>query len=418
MRIESLKKRAREQEQNEEWQKALDQYQQVLTELAREQQEDIGLYNRLGDLSVRVGELDEALEYYGKAVELYREAHLPNNAIAVCKKILRSVPQRHCAYLLMGQIRAEQGFVPDARTNFLTYADRMAADGDLDESFRALIEFCDGAPDDVDVRVMLAERMVVQGREGDAVAQLAVVYRHLVQVEDTQQAEDVKSRIVAIDPEFDVETLVSGTSSNSMEEAVDEAAAGLRAAAPYAADLSSKPDSEEASGDNGFIDLEEMILGDLKEKSARFTVPYDEPSGDEQADFNTMLAQFKDKIDENLDNSDVRAHYDLGTAYKEMGLLEEAIGSFQAAVRASADHLPSYELMGQTFIEMGQPEAAVKSMERAVQVSSATPDELVGIYYYLGLAYHQLKHGQAAVDFSEVDFSRVGLSKKDRTVIQ
>ena len=97
----------------------------------------------MGDLYVRVGKVDPAVEHYEKAVELYREAYLPNNAIAVCKKIIRNVPDRHRAYLVIGQIRAEQGFIPDARTNFLTYAERMQQAGDLTESFRALIEFCD-----------------------------------------------------------------------------------------------------------------------------------------------------------------------------------------------------------------------------------------------------------------------------------
>ena len=148
-----------------------------------------------------------------------------------------------------------------------------------------------------------------------------------------------------------------------------------------------------------------MILGGDAEKSMRFTVAYEEPSGDEEADFAKMLAQFKDKVSENLDSSDVRAHYDLGTAYKEMGLLDEAIGSFQAALRASADHLPTYELMGQTFMEMGQPEAAVKSLERAVEVATAVEDELVGIYYYLGRAYEELENRQSAVEYYDRVFS-------------
>ena len=216
MSIESLKQQARKHEQNEEWQKALDQYKKALAALARDEQVDIGLYNRVGDLYVRVGGLDQAVEHYDKAVELYREAYLPNNAIAVCKKIIRNVPQRHRAYLLIGQIRAEQGFLPDARTNFLTYAERMAGDGDLDESFRALIEFCDLAPDEIGVRVMLAEQMVAQGREEDAVEQLGVAHRHYVQVGDAQQAEDMKARIGAINPELDVDAMVAGMPASSM----------------------------------------------------------------------------------------------------------------------------------------------------------------------------------------------------------
>ena len=620
MSIESLKQQARKHEQNEEWQKALDQYKKALAALARDEQVDIGLYNRVGDLYVRVGGLDQAVEHYDKAVELYREAYLPNNAIAVCKKIIRNVPQRHRAYLLIGQIRAEQGFLPDARTNFLTYAERMAGDGDLDESFRALIEFCDLAPDEIGVRVMLAEQMVAQGREEDAVEQLGVAHRHYVQVGDAQQAEDMKARIGAINPELDVDAMVAGMPASSMgsdgeimadfgeisvggdafdagpeseveismgeaveeavgdsgeadvdaglgdfaigglddddgeavelpmmdfgssddddEEAVDlpmmdfdssddddgeaielptmdfdssddegeaielptmdfdssddegeafelptmdvgaaeeslptvdesaldgielvssdmevaaetsasadevadfevaevgagldleephfetsevsevseamegaveEVAADVEAAEAAGEEASPEPEAEpeSASGGDGFVDLGAMILGGASEKSTRFTVAYEEPSGDEQADFAKMLSQFKDKVSENLDSSDVRAHYDLGTAYKEMGLLDEAIGSFQAALRASADHLPTYELMGQTFIEMGQPEAAVKSMERAVEVA-AVEDELVGIYYYLGLAYEQLNNSQSAVEYYERVFS-------------
>ena len=153
MSIEALKEQARRHEQNEEWQKALDLYRKAIGKLEAEDQPDIGLYNRVGDLFVRVGRLQDAVENYVKAVDLYMEAEFPNNAIAVCKKIIRNLPNRNDAYLRMGQIRAQQGFLPDARVNFLTYAERMQQAGDLDESFRALVEFCDLAPEDVGVRI-------------------------------------------------------------------------------------------------------------------------------------------------------------------------------------------------------------------------------------------------------------------------
>lgn len=118
-----------------------------------------------------------------------------------------------------------------------------------------------------------------------------------------------------------------------------------------------------------------------------------------------MLSQFKEKVSENLDSTDVRAQYDLGTAYKEMGLLDEAIGAFQAVLRSSAGHLPTYELMGQTFIEMGRPEAAVKSLRRALSTPSGVEDDLVGIYYYLGRAYEELDDRDAAVEYYDRVFS-------------
>jgi tetratricopeptide (TPR) repeat protein len=165
-------------------------------------------------------------------------------------------------------------------------------------------------------------------------------------------------------------------------------------------EVAAPPTSEE-----GYIDFGAMILGGGDPKSTRFTVAYEEPSGDEDADFAKMLSQFKEKVSENIDSGDVRAHPDLGTAYKEMGLLEEAVGAFQSALRAASNHLPTYEVMGQTFIEMGEPEAAVKTLQRALQVKGGVEDEFVGIYYYLARAYEALDKKESAVEFYDRVFS-------------
>jgi len=502
MSIESLKAQARRHEQQDEWQKALDQYGKAIAQLAEADQPDIGLYNRVGDLYVRVGNYERALEHYERAVELYREAYLPNNAIAVCKKIIRHVPARHQVYLTMGQIRAEQGFVPDARTNFLTYAETMQGEGDLDESFRALVEFADLVPEEVDVRIAVAEQMLANERVEEGVAQLGVAYRILKEKGQDDRAFGLERRLVELDPDIDFEALLEDEpempfidpdagfergiavepdhdeSSSEvddtlvdedtladddalvMADALVEEAQPEGAAAPDGedapelplvegtADLDDEDDSvelpfiefgngyeeEEATAEpvelpmgeageflaeptteatpdpapaNEYVDLGSMIFGDEPDvpKDTRFRVAYQEPSGDETADFQKMLSQFKEKVSENLDADDVRAHHDLGTAYKEMGLLDEAISEFQAALRASSDHLPTYELMGQTFLEMGKHEAAVKSLERALKARATVEDELVGIYYYLARAYEHLGREDSAVEFYDRVFS-------------
>ena len=139
------------------------------------------------------------------------------------------------------------------------------------------------------------------------------------------------------------------------------------------------PAGEVASSED-YVDLGSLILDDEEEKTTRFVVAYEEPSGDEQANFAKMLSQFKAKVAENLSADDVKAHQDLGTAYKEMGLIDEAISEFQQALRASADHLPTYELLGQCFMEKGEPEAAVRTLKRALEAPFEVEDELLGIY--------------------------------------
>jgi len=625
MSIESLKEQARRHEQLEEWLKALDQYNKAIEKLESDDQPDIGLYNRVGDLYVRVGSLDEAVSAYNKAADLYLEAELFNNAIAVCKKIIRNVPERHEAYLRIGQIRASQGFLSDARTNFLTYAERMQQGGHLDESFRALVEFCDLAPDDVDVRIAVAERMASRNKTAEAVEQLSVAYRFLMSTGDARAA-GLEGRIRALSPDADLgmpagvggadapisfgstpsvtrggaiesqfgEIQVGGKeekkkeekeepaglelpsfeisapaakaepeepeeeeaaplptfgledeeatplptfgleeeeatplptfgleeeeatplptfgleeeeatplptfgfeeeapapAAEALERAMEEAAPAKRPAptpaAPSAAEptvegirgaISSRPDDVELrqrlvelayrSGDEklmveaflglgetlqrggqaarakaafqqvlqvdpdhaaarealgqvkpvsrpvkevaahqDYVDLGALILGDEDEKTTRFTVAYEEPSGDDAADFAKMLSQFKEKVSQNLDSDDVRAHHDLGTAYKEMGLLDEAVSEYQQALRASGSHLPTYEMLGQTFLEMGKTEAAVRTLERALEAPCDIEDELIAIYYYLAKAYETQGNRESALEFYDRVFA-------------
>ena len=110
-------------------------------------------------------------------------------------------------------------------------------------------------------------------------------------------------------------------------------------------------------------------------------------------------------MSQNLEADDVRAHYDLGTAYKEMGLLDEAVAEFQQALRASSSHLPTYEVLGQTFMEMGKTEAAVRILERALEAPFEIEDELIAIYYYLAYAYEMQGNREGALEFYDRVFS-------------
>ncbi len=505
MSIESLKEQARTHEQKEEWGKAID-------ELEKDDRPDIGLYNRVADLQVRKGQLEDAVKNYEKAIDLYIAAELPNNAIAVCKKIVRNMPMRHSVHLRMGQIRDRQGFLTEVRQNFLTSAERMQAQGNIDEGLSALSELADLAPEDVDIRLALAGQMESHGRREDAIEQLQTGYHAarqrgvptapfeqmlaklgaapsealaagtageelggfgeiMLAEEESAAAEPARPggpgglapRLQRPGgPEWDpmgheslaergdvagamaaLRKLVKNEPNNlvlrqkmvdyamRLGEASGKVSAWLKLADTFgrlhqpdkarplyqqALDLDPQnthalqglgqtPKVTPAGGD--FVDLGSLILGDEEEeeKTTRFVVAYEEPSGDEHADFAKMLSQFKAKVAENLSADDLKAHQDLGTAYKEMGLVNEAIAEFQQALRASANHLPSYELLGQCFMEKGEPDAAVRTLKRALDVPCEVEDELLGIYYWLGRAHQQLGNKGEAVEFYDRVFS-------------
>ena len=111
-----------------------------------------------------------------------------------------------------------------------------------------------------------------------------------------------------------------------------------------------------------------MVLDETGPRDTRMRVDRREPEGDdEQREFQEMLEQFKRGIDQNIDDDDYQAHYDLGVAFKEMGLLDEAIAEFQKALRSPEGRLRTSEALGIAFFEKGQFAIAEAVLRRAVE---------------------------------------------------
>ena len=129
-------------------------------------------------------------------------------------------------------------------------------------------------------------------------------------------------------------------------------------------------------------------------------VAEEEPTGNEEADFQDMLRKFKQGVAENVEAEDYQSHYDLGVAYKEMGLIDEAIAEFQKALRGPENRVRTYEAIGQCFIEKGQFQIATTILARALtEKESGDDDQLVGVLYLLGRAYEALGRGDDALQY-------------------
>src|SRR5438034_251342 len=147
---------------------------------------------------------------------------------------------------------------------------------------------------------------------------------------------------------------------------------------------------DEAVEAGDFVDLSAMILEeDLTVRDTRMKVADEEPTGDEERDFQEMLARFKQGIDENIDEGDFQSHYDLGVAFKEMGLLDEAIAELQKALRAPDGKLRSSEALGVCFIDKGAYVVAESILRRALDLPASGDQERLGVLYWLGRALEE-----------------------------
>ena len=93
--VAKLKKKAAELELKKQFDKALAVYIEILQSYDKSDDEiDVGLYNRVGDIYLKQGNVADAVDYYEQAVDRYAESGFFNNAIALCNKILRNSPGR------------------------------------------------------------------------------------------------------------------------------------------------------------------------------------------------------------------------------------------------------------------------------------------------------------------------------------
>jgi tetratricopeptide (TPR) repeat protein len=122
-----------------------------------------------------------------------------------------------------------------------------------------------------------------------------------------------------------------------------------------------------------------------------------------------LFEEFRAEMDEPEDQEDPEVHYNLGVAYREMGLLEEAISEFQKVAiahqngSAFAYAMQCYTLLALAFMEKSQPLIAATWYERALQIPGLDPDTLLALRYDLGVAQENAGETEAArKSFSQV----------------
>jgi len=106
-------------------------------------------------------------------------------------------------------------------------------------------------------------------------------------------------------------------------------------------------------------------------------------------------------IARSLGGSDADTHYDLGLAYKEMGLYDEAIKEF-ALVQATPGRAVQCHLMiGLCHVERGKLNEAVDEFKRGLYVDGINDRESLALYFELGAAYEGLSDLKEALYYYE-----------------
>lgn len=118
-----------------------------------------------------------------------------------------------------------------------------------------------------------------------------------------------------------------------------------------------------------------------------------------------VFQEFRSELGEmGEEDEDLETHYNLGIAYREMGLLDEAIGEFQKVAKAVQKGKPfRYEMncsvmLGLSFMDKGEPKVASLWYQRALQVPGLEEESALALRYDLGLALESAGEADAALD--------------------
>jgi tetratricopeptide (TPR) repeat protein len=118
----------------------------------------------------------------------------------------------------------------------------------------------------------------------------------------------------------------------------------------------------------------------------------------DQVDVEDLFAKFKEGVAKQIDVDDGQSHYDLGVAYKEMGLLGDAIREFDTAARDAKRACVCNSMIGMIHLERGELNEAIAAFMRGLESPERTKEQEVALLYEVGCAYEVKRMVRQALD--------------------
>jgi len=184
------------------------------------------------------------------------------------------------------------------------------------------------------------------------------------------------------------------------ETAVDERKEALEPFAAEAATFVSPPPAAEApvkipdEAEHGTFDLAAELSRALETpQSEKRRAPSTPDDGLQE-----IFREFKQGVSRALGEGDAETRYDLGIAYKEMGLLEDAVSEFQLAMASEMRRIDCLHMLGLCSLELERPLDAVAYLEQALSAPSIPAVQEVALRFDLGRAFEAAGDAGNALD--------------------
>jgi len=135
----------------------------------------------------------------------------------------------------------------------------------------------------------------------------------------------------------------------------------------------------------------------LDTTGAMATGSFDE--ADKQIDVEEVFAAFKEGVAKQVSVDDAQSHYDLGVAYREMGLLDDAIREFEVAARDEKRDCICRSMVGMIQMERGKIPEAIEAFQKGLAAPLKTPEQEMVLCFEIGAGYESMNRTKDALAY-------------------
>ncbi len=127
---------------------------------------------------------------------------------------------------------------------------------------------------------------------------------------------------------------------------------------------------------------------------------------DDQYSFEDVFEEFKRGVEKQFGREDFDTHYNLGIAYREMGLFDDAITEFLTSSNDPKKKLDSFIMLGVTYRDIGVFDKSIDYFREAADTPTLKPEERLGILYELALSQELFGETDEAYSLFEKIYGR------------
>jgi len=154
------------------------------------------------------------------------------------------------------------------------------------------------------------------------------------------------------------------------------------------------------SSNEDLFDLAQELENELSAVSTEET-SQQQAEEEQQVSVEEVLNAFKKGVEKSVDRQDAETHYNLGIAYKEMGLIDEAINEFNIAILSPKRKADGFIMLGMSYMGKGLPGKAIEMYKQALAVNGGVKPENVGLLYEYALAFEAYGDMKSAYNYFE-----------------